>query len=404
MVSHVHGHIFMPLLLAGLVFMLHYQKNITTFDSSSGGPIVLKASSLIVAYSPLSIRQGGDGKHFSGYFFDLALAETDKQLVKLDKIYLVPGMHLDDVLLGGPEKWNNGVDFAETMEILNEQHGHIDNGASVEMLSESYKSLYRVSCQMQGTYKIVFKRGNLVGDGHPLPAVAEVPLSPICSIPASIIMVNGHSTVNEREVRRTAIQADCSSGRIRGTPVIVANGRTIRLAAIGISISGEAFANSSSLYLRWELISCNEMANWDDADNLERSEHGWERLTKFMSRALTQEVRPHQLNLFLDAYDVKCTVRATTIGFRDNMGGHKSVPLLDSSENVLADGIQLVSTLMVSPEFNLVFFDPNAKVNYKAKGFQRTRQLIKLLALLPPMTVNNSLLSSLPLTKLTAKF
>ncbi|KAH0984630.1 hypothetical protein GBA52_011807 [Prunus armeniaca] len=145
------------------------------------------------------------------------------------------------------------------------------------------------------------------------------------------------SNVNEREVRRTAIQADCSSGRIRGTPVIVANGRTIRLAAIGISISGEAFANSSSLYLRWELISCNEMANWDDADNLERSEHGWE---------------------------------------RDNMGGHKSVPLLDSSENVLADGIQLVSTLMVSPEFNLVFFDPNAKVNYKAKGFQRTRQLM----------------------------
>lgn len=29
------------------------------------------------------------------------------------------------------------------------------------------------------------------------------------------------------------------------------------------------------------------------------------RLTKFMSRALTQEVRPHQLNLFLDAYDVE---------------------------------------------------------------------------------------------------
>lgn len=91
-------------------------------------------------------------------------------------------------------------------------------------------------------------------------------------------MVNGHSTVNEREVMRTAIQADHSSGRIRVTPVTVANGRTIRLAAIGISNSGEAFANSSSLYLRWELISCNEMANWDDADNLERSEHSWERL------------------------------------------------------------------------------------------------------------------------------
>ncbi|VVA17502.1 PREDICTED: nuclear pore [Prunus dulcis] len=60
-----------------------------------------KASSLIAAYSPLSIRQAGDANHFGGYFFDLALAETDKQLVKLDKIYLVPGMHLDVMLLGG---------------------------------------------------------------------------------------------------------------------------------------------------------------------------------------------------------------------------------------------------------------------------------------------------------------
>ncbi|CAB4305668.1 unnamed protein product [Prunus armeniaca] len=310
------------------------------FHASNYGP---PSSSLIAAYSPLSIRQAGDGNHFGGYFFDLGLAETDKQLVKLDKIYLVPGTHLDVMLLGGPEKWNNGVDFVETMEILNEQHGHIDNGASVERLSETYKSLYRVSCQMLGTYKIVFKRGNLVGDGHPLPAVAEVPLSLICSIPASIVLIVDEH-VNEREVIQTAIQADRSSGRIRVTPVTVANGRTIRLAAIGISNSGEAFANSSSLYLRWELISCNEMAKWDD-DNLERSEHSWERL------------------LSLKNESGLCTVRATAIGFRDNMGGHKSVPLLDSSENVLADAIrlQLVSTLMVSPEFNLVFFNPNAK-------------------------------------------
>lgn len=127
-------------------------KEFHKFDSSFHGPIVLKASSLIAAYSPLSIRQASDGNRFGGYYFDLALAESDKQLTNLDKIYLVPGTHLDVMLLGGPEQWNHGVDFIETIEILDEEHGHIGNGASSENLSESYKSLYRVSCQMMGTY------------------------------------------------------------------------------------------------------------------------------------------------------------------------------------------------------------------------------------------------------------
>ncbi|KAH0984956.1 hypothetical protein GBA52_012133 [Prunus armeniaca] len=47
------------------------------------------------------------------------------------------------------------------------------------------------------TQKIVFKRGNLVGDGHPLPAVAEVPLSPICSIPASIVLIVDEHGIND---------------------------------------------------------------------------------------------------------------------------------------------------------------------------------------------------------------
>lgn len=47
------------------------------------------------------------------------------------------------------------------------------------------------------TQKIVFKRGNLVGDGHPLPAVAEVPLSLICSIPASIVLLVDEHGIND---------------------------------------------------------------------------------------------------------------------------------------------------------------------------------------------------------------
>lgn len=39
------------------------------------------------------------------------------------------------------------------------------------------------------TQKLVFKRGNLVGDDHPLPAVAEVSLSLTCSFPSSIALL-----------------------------------------------------------------------------------------------------------------------------------------------------------------------------------------------------------------------
>lgn len=75
----------------------------------------------------------------------------------------------------------------------------------------------------------------------------------------------------------TALQADRTSGRVHVTPITVANGRTIRIAAVGISKSGEAFANSSSLFLRWELSGCNGLAYWDDDNNSERSKYNWEK-------------------------------------------------------------------------------------------------------------------------------
>lgn len=82
--------------------------------------------------------------------------------------------------------------------------------------------------------------------------------------------------VNEREIIRAAAQADRSSGRLRNAPVTVANGRTIRISAAGISDAGEAFANSSSLSLRWELSSCEGLAYWDYAFDVVKS-NNWER-------------------------------------------------------------------------------------------------------------------------------
>lgn len=83
--------------------------------------------------------------------------------------------------------------------------------------------------------------------------------------------------MNEHKVIQTAAQADRSPGRIRVTPVTVANGQTIRIAAVGISSSGEAFANSSSLCLGWELSNCDGLAYWDDAYGSQKSASSWER-------------------------------------------------------------------------------------------------------------------------------
>lgn len=90
-----------------------------------------------------------------------------------------------------------------------------------------------------------------------------------------------HFSVNELEAIRTAIQADRSLGRLRVTPITVANGRTIRLSAVSISNTGEAFANSSSLYLKWELSSCDGLAYWDDTG----AKYSWERFLRLQNES-----------------------------------------------------------------------------------------------------------------------
>lgn len=86
-----------------------------------------------------------------------------------------------------------------------------------------------------------------------------------------------HSSVNGHDAIRIASLADRSTGRIRATPVTVANGQTIRVAAIGITVSGEAFANSSSLSLKWELSGCEGLAYWADVYEPKGSKSSWER-------------------------------------------------------------------------------------------------------------------------------
>lgn len=84
-------------------------------------------------------------------------------------------------------------------------------------------------------------------------------------------------SVNEKGVIQSAALADRMWERVRATPITVANERTIRIAAVGVTNSGEAFANCSSLRLRWELSDCDDLAYWLDIVDSERSQSDWER-------------------------------------------------------------------------------------------------------------------------------
>ncbi|XP_045812556.1 nuclear pore complex protein GP210 isoform X2 [Trifolium pratense] len=318
------------------------------YHQFSHAPVVLKASLRIAAYLPFIVRQAGDGNHFGGYWLDLAQAENNKQLHSLEELDLVPGTNLDLLLVGGPEPWNKHVDFIESVDVLGGEND-LSDGVLVHQISDNSRTLYRVLCQRLGTFKLLFKRGNLVGDDHRLPSVAEALLPVICSIPSSIVLI-ADEPVNEYEIIRASAQAERSSRRLRDNPITVANGRTIRISAAGISASGEAFANSSSLSLKWELGSCEGLAYWDYAFNIVKSSD-WERF------------------LVLQNESGLCIVRATVTGFLDGLGDG-TFHQFSQTENVLTDAIrlQLVSMLRVDPEFSLIYFNPNAKVNLSITG------------------------------------
>lgn len=328
--------------------MLHasLKKEYHPLDLSLSGSIDLKASTLISAYPPLFVHQAGDGNQYGGYWFNLSYAEANKQLENLKFLNLVPGTHMDVILSGGPEQWGGGVEFIETVEILPQEHTN-RQGVLVHNITTSYGGSYRISCQNWGKFKLLFKRGNLAGEDHILPVVAEAEVLLTCSLPSSIAIVVD-SSVNVFDVIQTAMQSDRNSAQVRALPITVANGRTIRVSAVGISDSGNAFGNSSSLSLSWEAKNCDGLAFWDDVTP---PISNWERF------------------LVLQNSTGLCTIRATVSGFIDTLSNHRFNEFYRSSK-ALTDAVQLqlVSTLKVIPEFSLLLFSPLARLNLSISG------------------------------------
>nr|XP_016476217.1 PREDICTED: nuclear pore complex protein GP210-like [Nicotiana tabacum] len=332
--------------------MLHatLSKEFQQYDHYTGGSVVLQATSRIAAFMPLIVHPASDGNQFGGYWFNLVQAEADDHLDNMEHLYLAPGTYFDVMLRGGPNRWDQGVEFVESVESLDEHNLRVQDGLLVSQEFTSYGSTYRIKCQDVGNFRLLLKRGNLIGEGHPLPAVSEVQLSLTCGFLASIALI-ADETVNSVEVIQSAAQADRGSGRIRTTPITIANGRTVRLSAVGISESGIAFGNSSSLPLKWELKDCDDLAFWDDIHNLAMLSN-WERY------------------LVLANATGLCVVRATVIGPVDLVSHRHSLKHIPGPENDLTDAIrlQLVSSLRVYPEFSLLYLNHDARLNLSITG------------------------------------
>jgi nuclear pore complex protein Nup210 len=85
-------------------------------------------------------------------------------------------------------------------------------------------------------------------------------------------------TENRLDILEEASKAERTPDRLQLSPVVISNGRSIRLAAAGVHGNGRVFANSSSLFLRWETTACEGLAYLDqdeEAETLDKS--SWER-------------------------------------------------------------------------------------------------------------------------------
>lgn len=333
------------------VIRAELSKDDLPLDRFIDGRVVLEASQVIAAYTPLIVHEFSDGNQFGGYWFNLTNAQVSDSRQNLERIHLAPGSSFDVKLQGGPVKWGQDVEYIETLEIFDEaSHIHQD-GNLVRQIFSMYGTVYQVTCTKSGTFKLVFKRGNLIGINHPLPVVSEVQLSLMCYLPFSVALLVDEA-VNSYSAIFSSFNAERSEQRIRTAPIKVANGRRIRLSAVGLSEKGKAFSNSSSLHLNWEFGNCSELAFLDDTSSLAKTKSSWERF------------------LVLQNASGFCTIRTTVIGFQRAICQDCFNALLENHKNDITDAVilHIVPSLRVDPYFNLLYFSSDARMNLSVTG------------------------------------
>jgi len=121
-------------------------------DHSFGRQIMFKASTPIASFLQLVVRQAGDGNQFGGWWFDLEKAENYDQSEKLNDLYLAPGTHLDVKLFGGPERWGEGVDFIQAVDVSDELHAVLKDEAFVHQVRSTHEDVFRILCREPGNF------------------------------------------------------------------------------------------------------------------------------------------------------------------------------------------------------------------------------------------------------------
>lgn len=127
-------------------------KESSHLDVSFVGPSSLRATQRIAAYLPLIVQQAGDGSSFGGYWFKMGQVESSNHLQNLNKLYLAPGTNMEVSVVGGPEPWDDGVDYIDTFEISNGKHSRSKDGIHIHLISGSTGGLYKILCRQLGTY------------------------------------------------------------------------------------------------------------------------------------------------------------------------------------------------------------------------------------------------------------
>ncbi|KAG0476584.1 hypothetical protein HPP92_013425, partial [Vanilla planifolia] len=340
--------------------MLHATFSIESHSPlySIDGAFILETAFPIAAYTPLVAYQAGDGNKFGGYWIDIPKIDNfieDSCSTGLDELYLVPGSAMNVHLCGGPDRWDQHVKYIETVEVVSEQDEYMKDGIQVQRRLSAGRRSYQIVCVSLGKFKLLFSQGNLVGVDHPIASIAKLELFIVCGFPSSITIVT-NQPANTHDIIEAAAKADRGPDLVRTCPITVANGCTIRIAAVGLHSKIKAFANSSSLCLSWELVGCEDLAYWSENESCKSSNNNnWER------------------SLVLRNTSGLCIIRAAVTGFSDAVLGHffrKEYLQLESLKSMLTDAfrLQLVTSLRVVPESVLLIFDPEAKVNLSISG------------------------------------
>lgn len=116
----------------------------------------LECSWAIAAFSPLTLELAGDGDRHGGYSHKVAgtghVSVEQSESEWLRELILVPRSNMKVILLGGPERWRQGVEFIDTHDVITDHGSNIKDDVGVSHSQDGGNRVYNIECKMVGNY------------------------------------------------------------------------------------------------------------------------------------------------------------------------------------------------------------------------------------------------------------